>query len=80
MKAAKEHNDILKVPEPSVLFTDFADSSLNFRLVFSLNNSFAARFIQSDLRFEIDKVFRENNVTIPFPQRDVHVFSEKSIQ
>jgi small-conductance mechanosensitive channel len=54
---------------------DFADSSLNFRLAFSLNDSFEARFIKSDLRFAIDKAFRENNVTIPFPQRDVHVFT-----
>jgi len=27
--------------------------------------------IKSDLRFEIDRLFRENNITIPFPQRDV---------
>jgi len=34
--------------------------------------------IKSDLRFEIDKQFREHNVTIPFPQRDVHLIkSEK---
>lgn len=78
LDAAKKHNKILKIPEPKVLFTDFADSSLNFKLVFSLNDSFETRFVQSDLRFAIDKVFRENNVTIPFPQRDVHVFSEKA--
>lgn len=71
---AKEHDKILKIPEPNVLFSDFADSSLNFRLVFSLNNSFEARFVQSDLRFAIDQAFRENKVTIPFPQRDVHVY------
>ena len=75
--AAKNHNTILNFPEPRVLFTDFADSSLNFRLIFTLNDSFQARFVQSDLRFEIDKKFRENGVTIPFPQRDVHVFHNK---
>jgi small-conductance mechanosensitive channel len=77
MDAAKKHKTILKFPEPKVLFTDFADSSLNFRLIFTLNDSFQARFVQSDLRFEIDKKFRENGVTIPFPQRDVHVFQNK---
>ena len=56
-------------------YVDVADSSLNFRLAFSLNDSFEARFIKSDLRFAIDKAFREHNVTIPFPQRDVHVFT-----
>ncbi|QTD38362.1 mechanosensitive ion channel [Polaribacter batillariae] len=77
VEVAKKHPKVLKIPEPTVLFTDFADSSLNFRLVFSLNNSFEARFVQSDIRFAIDKAFRENNVTIPFPQRDVHLFQNK---
>lgn len=77
LDVASKHERILKVPEPTVLFTDFADSSLNFRLVFSLNNSFEKRFVQSDLRFAIDKAFRENKVTIPFPQRDVHLFQNK---
>lgn len=74
---AIQHEKILKVPEPKVLFTDFADSSLNFRLAFSLNDSFEKRFVQSDLRFAIDKAFRENAVTIPFPQRDVHLFQKE---
>ena len=68
---------VLENPAPVVLFTDFADSSLNFKVAFTLNNSFEVRFTQSNIRFEIDKAFRENNITIPFPQRDVHMFSEK---
>ena len=72
---ANTNNTVLEYPKPTVLFTDFGDSSLNFRLVFTLNNSFEARFTQSDIRFEIDRMFRENNVTIPFPQRDVHIFN-----
>jgi len=75
--AAKNHRTVLKSPIPRVLFTDFADSSLNFKLIFTLNDSFETRFVQSDLRFEIDKKFRENGVSIPFPQRDVHVFQNK---
>ncbi|EAR12334.1 mechanosensitive ion channel family protein [Polaribacter irgensii 23-P] len=74
--AAAKHNKILKKPIPKVLFTDFADSSLNFKIIFTLNDSFETRFVQSDLRFEIDKKFRENGITIPFPQRDVHVFQQ----
>jgi small-conductance mechanosensitive channel len=75
--AAKNHKTVLKSPIPRVLFTDFADSSLNFKLIFTLNDSFETRFVQSDLRFEIDKRFRENGVSIPFPQRDVHIFQSK---
>ncbi len=77
LETTKSQDKILKTPEPKVFFTDFADSSLNFKLVFSLNDSFETRFVQSDLRFEIDEKFRENGITIPFPQRDVHVFQNK---
>ena len=77
MGAAEAHKLILKQPAPTVLFTNFGDSSLNFKLVFTLNDSFNARFTQSDLRFEIDRLFRENNVTIPFPQRDIHIIQKQ---
>ncbi|AQS92566.1 mechanosensitive ion channel protein MscS [Polaribacter sp. BM10] len=73
----KDHDKILKIPEPKVLFADFGDSSLNFKLVFSLNNSFETRFVQSDLRFAIEKAFREHNISIPFPQRDVHLYQNQ---
>jgi len=74
LKAAKKHPAVLKHPEPKVLFTNFGDSSLDFRIAFSINDSFNVRIPKSDIRFEIDRLFRENNITIPFPQRDVHIF------
>ena len=70
---AKAHPKVLKVKAPRVLFTDFGDSALQFKLLFVINHSYEHLNIKSDLRFEIDKKFRENNVTIPFPQRDVHL-------
>ena len=72
---ANNHRSVLKNPEPLVLFTDFGESSLNFKLVFTLNNSFEAILPQSEMRFEINKLFKEHNITIPFPQRDVHLFN-----
>lgn len=75
LKAAKSQKDVLKYPEPAVLFTNFGDSSLDFKLAFTLGDSFNARIPQSDIRFEIDKLFREHNISIPFPQRDVHIFN-----
>lgn len=75
LQAAKSHPSVLKSPPPVVLFTDFGDSALNFKLVFTLNDSFKAIMPQSDIRFEINRLFKEHNITIPFPQRDVHVFN-----
>jgi small-conductance mechanosensitive channel len=77
LQAADEHPAVIKIPEPTVLFMDFGDSSLNFKLIFTLDDSFKAPFPKSDIRFKIDKLFRDNNITIPFPQRDVHLIQPK---
>lgn len=76
LQAVNSHPTILKEPAPSVLFTDFGDSALLFKVAFTLNDSFNVRFPQSDIRFEIDRLFRENNVSIPFPQRDIHIIQK----
>ena len=57
-------------------FAEFGESSLNFQLYFwaHIDNRWMAI---SDLNFAIDKIFRENNITIPFPQRDLHIRTEK---
>ena len=76
MKAANNHKEVLKMPEPTVLFTNFGDSSLDFKLVVTVQDSFSAFLVKSDLRFEVDRLFREHNITIPFPQRDVHIYNK----
>ena len=76
MEAARSHQLVLKHPAPMVLFTNFGDSALSFKLIFTLNDSFKAMIPKSDIRFEIDRLFRENNVAIPFPQRDIHIIQK----
>lgn len=78
LQAAANHEAVLDDPPPLVLFTDFGDSSLNFKLVFTIGDSFMAAIPQSELRFEIDRLFRENNITIPFPQRDIHIIQNQN--
>jgi len=76
LKAADDHPEVLKDPKPDVLFREFADSSLNFTLrVWTVSPMGRFRVI-SDLNYVIDAAFRENNITIPFPQQDVHFFKE----
>ena len=76
LEAANSNTSVLKKPAPKVLFTNFGESSLEFRVAFTIRNSFEVRFIQSDIRFEIDRLFRENNIKIPFPQRDIHIIDK----
>jgi len=77
LEAASSHPDVISAPEPKVLFINFGDSSLDFKLIFTLNNSFEAAMPKSDIRFKIDALFREHNISIPFPQRDVHFYKSK---
>ncbi len=73
IEAASSHGKVLKYPEPFVLFDNFGDSALEFRLFFTINDSFQSVVVKSDIRFEIDSRFRANNISIPFPQRDIHI-------
>ncbi|MBX2827997.1 MAG: mechanosensitive ion channel [Flavobacteriaceae bacterium] len=75
LQSVAEDSRILKVPKPFVSFEDFGDSSLDFRINFFVSDSFVDPFIKSDIRFKIDALFRENDITIPFPQRDIHIKS-----
>jgi small-conductance mechanosensitive channel len=76
LEAAGKHPDVLKEPEPDVLFREFADSSLNFDLRIWILNPVGRFKIISDLNYAIDAAFRDNDVTIPFPQQDVHFYKE----
>ena len=78
LDAAKSSNLVFKQPAPTVLFTDFGDSALNFRVAFTIEDSFNSRIPKSEIRFAIDKLFREHNITIPFPQRDVHIIQDNN--
>ncbi len=80
LEVAKNHPDVFKHPEPMVLFTNFGDSSLDFKLVFTLNDSFQAGLPKSDIRFAIDKKFREHYIEIPFPQRDIHIINPQNLK
>jgi small-conductance mechanosensitive channel len=75
LEVSKGNDNILKDPKPVVEFNNFGDSGLYFNLYFWTNHAFESKMIQSSLRFEIDKRFRENNISIPFPQVDLHIKS-----
>ncbi len=73
MLSILEQKSALKSPKPFVLFEDFGDSALLFTVNFYLNDSFNDPKIKSEIRFRIDALFRENNISIPFPQRTIHI-------
>lgn len=76
IEAAAVNKDVLYKDDIAVRFTNFGDSSLDFKVIFTISDSFNANAIRSDVRFEIDRLFRENNISIPFPQRDIHIIQK----
>ena len=74
-KVANDHKLVLKTPKPIIRFVTFGDSSLNFKVLFwaSSEHFLIIEDVKSDLNYAIDKAFREHNISIPFPQRDVWV-------
>lgn len=73
LAAAREHPRVLKDPPPKVLHMGFGDSAWNMRLWAWVPTPEGRREIQSDLHCAIVRIFRQQGVEIPFPQRDLHV-------
>ena len=73
LQAAASQPEVLDFPEPVVFFEDFGASSLDFSLRAYLANINMAGRVRSDLRFAILKAFREADIEIPFPQRDINL-------
>ena len=74
-RVAAEHESVLADPAPRVWFGAFGDSSLDFALLVWVPEALVQGQIASDLRFAIDRAFREEGIQIPFPQRDLHLKS-----
>ncbi|MDH3265371.1 MAG: mechanosensitive ion channel [Gammaproteobacteria bacterium] len=74
-KAVSDEPDVLDEPAVSVVFEDFGDSALVFDTYFWANagGERLLREIRSSIRFRIDRFFRENDIVIAFPQRDLHL-------
>lgn len=69
---ASNNSRVYRQPAPDALFADFGDSALIFKLRFWVHIEYLLS-VESDIRFEIDRRFREANITIPFPQRDLYI-------
>ena len=76
IEVAEANDQVATDPPPFVLFMDFGASSLDFELHCFTGEVTLRRRIASEIRFEIDRRFREEGIEIPFPQRVVHTVGE----
>lgn len=72
-EAMEETYDILQKPKPFVWFREFGDSSLQFDMIFWTKDIFGIENTKSELRKIAYKKLQENDLVIPFPQRDVNI-------
>ncbi|MCY4321365.1 MAG: mechanosensitive ion channel [Bdellovibrionaceae bacterium] len=78
LKVAHDHKSVLtynKHQSPIVFFENFGDSGLEFELYYwvAMTRPLDLKQVSSELRFEINRLFTENGIKIPFPQTDIHV-------
>ena len=72
-ESALEHKEIPYPEMVDVALINFADSSMEYQLLFYSEDIFRIEKIKSDVRKIIVRKFHENDIVIPFPQRDLHI-------
>lgn len=73
LRAAAGVQFLLEEPKPTVQFMEFADSSLNFRLLVWSDKPRRHLVVKSAIRYNIHRLFKEAGIEIPFPQRDINL-------
>ncbi|WP_323756308.1 hypothetical protein [Roseivirga sp.] len=74
-ESAHEHSDVSALDATEARLVDFGNSSLDFQVLFYSQNIFRISKVKSDIRRSISQKFVSNNITIPFPQMDLHMKS-----
>ncbi len=82
LRVLQENEQVLKAPATAVIFEEFGDNSLNFDAYFwvKARSPMEVRRIQSSVRFAIDELFRQHELIIAFPQRDVHLDTTRPLE
>ena len=70
-QAAFAHPKVKKTEPVQVRLCNFGDSGLELELIFWAEQTWDASNYKSEIRFEIDRLFREYGIQIPYPQRTV---------
>ena len=66
---------VMQEPEPLIVLSELADSSVNFKVAPWVESA-DYWSVYFDTHEQVKKKFDENNISIPFPQTDVHLFKQ----
>ncbi len=76
LEVAQNNPNVSPEPNPRARLRAFGDSSVNFELLCWVEDPSLKGLETHKLLKEIYRVFMEKGVTIPFPQRDIHIISD----
>ena len=76
LEVAHQHPRVLKYPIPLAFALGFGDSSIDFELRFWLDDPLIGMTVTSELVCAVWQAFAENDIEIPYPQRDLHIRSD----
>ena len=77
VQVASEHPRVLKDPAPGVVVAAFADSGINLDLGFWVRDIEKGTVgVRSDINLALWKAFKEHDIEIPFPQREVRILKD----
>lgn len=79
-ESAFEHPEVTNRELVEARLINFGNSSLDFELLFFSKNIFRIGKAKSDIRRIISRKLAENEITIPFPQMDLHVKSSATLR
>jgi len=85
-QAVTEHSLVEEYPQPIILFEDFGENALVFSVIIWIRMSRTGmsrlyiRQVESDIRFRVDELFRQNDIIVAFPQRDLHIDTLKPLE
>jgi small-conductance mechanosensitive channel len=72
----KEHEEVQKSPSPRVRFRRFGESAIELEALCVIEEPANRGRIMHELIKEITKVFKEEKISMPFPQREIHLFNK----
>src|SRR5690554_382797 len=75
-QAVLSHPEVKKTKKASVRIINFGEYALEMGVVFWAEEKWFSDYYMSEIRFEIDRLFREHGIKIPFPQRTIHMSQE----
>jgi small-conductance mechanosensitive channel len=79
-QAALSHPKVKKSESVEIRLSEFGENGLRMEMIFWADQSWDVQSYKSEIRFEIDRLFREYKITIPYPQREIHIKSESHNQ